>query len=156
MLQRDFNISGEIIERLWIPIKVHVLQLFIDFSRNLLISDFFAELFDEQAVQKSTVSYLLIEILFSMLLNFNFSNFSNYRIFTKLFCKFSEHVIGVKWMVRGEENLNKSKSSIIVANHQSSLDSLGLSCKSIYSFLVHYYSTMMVNAHFALNIYIYF
>ncbi|CAG9801665.1 unnamed protein product [Chironomus riparius] len=35
-------------------------------------------------------------------------------------------VLGIKWILRGEEHLSKNKSFIIVANHQSFLDVLGI------------------------------
>lgn len=35
-------------------------------------------------------------------------------------------VIGIKWTLRGSENLSKDRTYIIVANHQSSLDVQGM------------------------------
>ncbi|KRT81719.1 hypothetical protein AMK59_5396, partial [Oryctes borbonicus] len=35
-------------------------------------------------------------------------------------------LIGMKWILRGREHLEKNESFIIVSNHQSSLDILGM------------------------------
>ncbi|KAL5275420.1 hypothetical protein ACFFRR_001350 [Megaselia abdita] len=42
------------------------------------------------------------------------------------FCHHISTVLGLKWVLRGKENLEKEQACIIVANHQSSLDVLGM------------------------------
>lgn len=41
------------------------------------------------------------------------------------FCSPISSLIGMKWILRGREHLEKDESFIIVSNHQSSLDVLG-------------------------------
>ncbi|GAB0088880.1 1-acyl-sn-glycerol-3-phosphate acyltransferase [Sergentomyia squamirostris] len=43
-----------------------------------------------------------------------------------LLCRPISKVIGVKWILRGEEFMSQDKAFVIVANHQSSLDVLGM------------------------------
>lgn len=40
-------------------------------------------------------------------------------------CKYISAIIGIRWILRGREYLEKEQACIIVANHQSSLDVLG-------------------------------
>lgn len=42
------------------------------------------------------------------------------------FCHHISTIIGLKWQLRGREHLEKDQACIIVANHQSSLDVLGM------------------------------
>lgn len=42
------------------------------------------------------------------------------------FCHHVSNLLGIKWQVRGREHLEKDKAYVIVANHQSSLDILGM------------------------------
>lgn len=41
-------------------------------------------------------------------------------------CKFVSNILGFKWEIRGHEFLAKEQACVIVANHQSSLDILGM------------------------------
>lgn len=41
-------------------------------------------------------------------------------------CKHMSKVIGIKWTLRGSENLSKDRTCVFVANHQSSLDVQGM------------------------------
>ncbi|CRK90844.1 CLUMA_CG004534, isoform A [Clunio marinus] len=41
-------------------------------------------------------------------------------------CKHISKVIGIKWTLRGAENLSKDRTCVFVANHQSSLDIQGM------------------------------
>ncbi|XP_055680410.1 1-acyl-sn-glycerol-3-phosphate acyltransferase alpha [Lutzomyia longipalpis] len=43
-----------------------------------------------------------------------------------LFCRPISKIIGIKWTLRGEEYISQDKPFVIVANHQSSLDVLGM------------------------------
>jgi len=40
-------------------------------------------------------------------------------------------VLGIKWTLRGREYLSKNEACVIVANHQTCLDVLGMFSKSI-------------------------
>ncbi|XP_043475201.1 1-acyl-sn-glycerol-3-phosphate acyltransferase alpha [Leptopilina heterotoma] len=42
------------------------------------------------------------------------------------FCHYASYILGLRWELRGRENLEKEQACIIVANHQSSLDILGM------------------------------
>ncbi|XP_019877825.1 1-acyl-sn-glycerol-3-phosphate acyltransferase alpha [Aethina tumida] len=42
------------------------------------------------------------------------------------FCRICSTLIGIRWILKGQENLEKDQSCVIVANHQSSLDILGM------------------------------
>ncbi|VEN44522.1 unnamed protein product [Callosobruchus maculatus] len=42
------------------------------------------------------------------------------------FCKQISRVIGIKWILRGKEHLEKDQACIIISNHQSSIDILVL------------------------------
>ncbi|KAJ8918029.1 hypothetical protein NQ315_011485 [Exocentrus adspersus] len=42
------------------------------------------------------------------------------------FCRHISSLIGIRWILRGKENLEKEQACIIVSNHQSSLDILGM------------------------------
>ncbi|KAG5897065.1 hypothetical protein JTB14_025881 [Gonioctena quinquepunctata] len=42
------------------------------------------------------------------------------------FCRCISTLIGLRWIVKGKENLEKDQACIILANHQSSLDVLGM------------------------------
>uniref|UniRef100_A0A1B0DGV9 1-acyl-sn-glycerol-3-phosphate acyltransferase n=1 Tax=Phlebotomus papatasi TaxID=29031 RepID=A0A1B0DGV9_PHLPP len=43
-----------------------------------------------------------------------------------LFCRPISKIIGIKWTLRGEEYMSQDKPFVIVANHQTSLDILGM------------------------------
>ncbi|KAL1494452.1 hypothetical protein ABEB36_010050 [Hypothenemus hampei] len=47
-------------------------------------------------------------------------------IVASYFCRWITHVIGVKWMLRNGNRLSVQEPCIIVSNHQSSLDVLGM------------------------------
>lgn len=42
------------------------------------------------------------------------------------FCRHVSTLLGLKWHIRGREILEKECACVIVANHQSSLDVLGI------------------------------
>lgn len=42
------------------------------------------------------------------------------------FCHHASYLLGLRWELRGRENLEKEQACVIVANHQSSLDVLGM------------------------------
>lgn len=42
------------------------------------------------------------------------------------FCHFVSSLLGLRWELRGREHLERDRACIIVANHQSSLDVLGM------------------------------
>ncbi|CAH0559019.1 unnamed protein product [Brassicogethes aeneus] len=42
------------------------------------------------------------------------------------FCRVISTLIGIRWIVKGQQHLKKDQSCVIVANHQSSLDILGM------------------------------
>jgi lysophosphatidate acyltransferase len=56
---------------------------------------------------------------------FNISFFTFYST-ASTFCHHISTVLGLKWELRGREHLEKDQACIIVANHQSSLDILGM------------------------------
>lgn len=41
-------------------------------------------------------------------------------------CHHTSSLLGIRWQIRGREHLEKERACIIVANHQSSLDILGM------------------------------
>lgn len=41
-------------------------------------------------------------------------------------CNYISNFLGIKWLIRGKENIAKEKACIIVANHQSLLDIFGM------------------------------
>jgi lysophosphatidate acyltransferase len=49
----------------------------------------------------------------------------NFRLASSM-CHHTSNLLGLRWQVRGREHLEKERSYIIVANHQSSLDILGM------------------------------
>ncbi|CAH1107127.1 unnamed protein product [Psylliodes chrysocephalus] len=42
------------------------------------------------------------------------------------FCRGITNILGLRWTLRGKENLEKEQACIVIANHQSSLDILGM------------------------------
>lgn len=57
-----------------------------------------------------------------------FSIWFIYEIFYRtasMICRYISTLLGLKWILRGKEYLEKEQACIIVANHQSSLDVLG-------------------------------
>uniref|UniRef100_A0A1L8DY40 1-acyl-sn-glycerol-3-phosphate acyltransferase n=1 Tax=Nyssomyia neivai TaxID=330878 RepID=A0A1L8DY40_9DIPT len=52
-------------------------------------------------------------------------NVRNFKI-GGLFCRPISKVIGIKWTLRGEEYISQDQPYVIVANHQTSLDILGM------------------------------
>ncbi|CAG9815801.1 unnamed protein product [Phaedon cochleariae] len=42
------------------------------------------------------------------------------------FCRIVSTLVGLRWTIRGKENLEKKQACIILSNHQSSLDVLGI------------------------------
>lgn len=51
--------------------------------------------------------------------------FPSYRLASSL-CHHISTLLGLRWELRGREHLEKNRACIIVANHQSSLDILGM------------------------------
>lgn len=49
----------------------------------------------------------------------------NFRLGSAVF-SICTHLIGLRWELRGTEHLEKERACIIVSNHQSSLDILGM------------------------------
>lgn len=41
-------------------------------------------------------------------------------------CHHTSSLLGIRWQIRGREHLEKERACIIVSNHQSSLDILGM------------------------------
>ncbi|KAK1117361.1 hypothetical protein K0M31_016733 [Melipona bicolor] len=52
-------------------------------------------------------------------------NVKNYLLASAT-CSFCTHLMGVQWELRGKEHLEKERACIIVSNHQSSLDIMGM------------------------------
>lgn len=46
--------------------------------------------------------------------------------YASTFCQPISTLLGLRWIVKGKEYLEKEQACIIVANHQSSLDVLGI------------------------------
>ncbi|XP_028139213.2 1-acyl-sn-glycerol-3-phosphate acyltransferase alpha [Diabrotica virgifera virgifera] len=42
------------------------------------------------------------------------------------FCRWITTLLGIRWVLRGKENLEKDQACIVVSNHQSSLDIMGM------------------------------
>ncbi|CAH2238803.1 jg7737 [Pararge aegeria aegeria] len=42
------------------------------------------------------------------------------------FCRYASHIVGIEWELRGLENWDNEQSYIVISNHQSSLDILGM------------------------------
>ncbi|XP_060522655.1 1-acyl-sn-glycerol-3-phosphate acyltransferase alpha [Cylas formicarius] len=47
-------------------------------------------------------------------------------ILASYFCRWITALIGIRWILRGSDNLHEERACIIVSNHQSSLDILGM------------------------------
>ncbi|XP_028033514.1 1-acyl-sn-glycerol-3-phosphate acyltransferase alpha isoform X1 [Bombyx mandarina] len=42
------------------------------------------------------------------------------------FCRYASHIVGIEWELRGMEHWNNDECYIVISNHQSSLDILGM------------------------------
>ncbi|KAJ8734623.1 hypothetical protein PYW08_013873 [Mythimna loreyi] len=42
------------------------------------------------------------------------------------FCRYASHIVGIEWELRGMEHWNTEQCYIVISNHQSSLDILGM------------------------------
>ncbi|KAL7026570.1 hypothetical protein ACKWTF_005077 [Chironomus riparius] len=75
-----------------------------------------------------TASVMIIALLFIPYFCFRPKNVENLLRYAEVL-KYVTSLLGIKWILRGEEHLNKNKSFVIVANHQSCLDVMGMFSK---------------------------
>nr|CAI5869864.1 unnamed protein product [Callosobruchus analis] len=68
---------------------------------------------------------LLLPFLYESSQKFRFIFLVYFRIASD-FCKCISRIIGLKWILRGKEHLEKDQACIVISNHQSSIDILGM------------------------------
>ncbi|XP_017781817.1 PREDICTED: 1-acyl-sn-glycerol-3-phosphate acyltransferase alpha [Nicrophorus vespilloides] len=75
------------------------------------------------------ISYYVVvsffAVLFIPIFAFRPKNVRN-LVISSYICKNVSPLLGLKWILRGKEHLEKERACVIVANHQSSLDVLGM------------------------------
>ncbi|XP_003424072.1 1-acyl-sn-glycerol-3-phosphate acyltransferase alpha [Nasonia vitripennis] len=70
-------------------------------------------------------SVMINAVILIPIMTFRPKNVKNLLLASSL-CHHASSLLGIRWQIRGREHLEKERACIIVANHQSSLDILGM------------------------------
>ncbi|OXU25070.1 hypothetical protein TSAR_000908 [Trichomalopsis sarcophagae] len=70
-------------------------------------------------------SVMVNAVILIPIMTFRPKNVKNLLLASSL-CHHASSLLGIRWQIRGREHLEKERACIIVANHQSSLDVLGM------------------------------
>ena len=98
-------------------LQLHIKKSIIFFSKRF----FYPFLPISQIIQNKMIAFIKLIVLLILWENI----FSSCRI-ASWSCQHISTLLGLRWELRGREHLEKNRACIIVVNHQSSLDVLGM------------------------------